>query len=223
MSERVLVIGAHPDDEVLGCGGVIARHVAHGDEVHVAIVTRGTPELFPPEQIENTRKELKQAHTLLGVKQAHFLNFPAPLLDTVARYKLNDALLHLLHDYQPETVYMHHHGDVHLDHQVIYHAALVACRPIKGLTVRQLLAYETLSETEWAAPQGDAWFVPNYYVDISAYLPRKLDAMACYASQVKPPPHARSLRNIEALARYRGATVSKDAAEAFMVVRQIVE
>lgn len=221
MSNRVMVIAAHPDDEVLGCGGTIARHVKRGDDVNIVIVTRGAAEVFPPEQVATIRAELARAHAVLGVSQVHFLDFPAPLLDMVARYKLNDALAALIRMEQPGTVYVHHRGDVHHDHQVIYEATLVACRPVDDSPVQRLLAYETLSETEWAAPHGDAAFVPTCYIDISAYLAQKLEAMACYASQLHDPPHPRSLQNIEALAHYRGGTVSREAAEAFMLVREI--
>ena len=219
---KVLVVAAHPDDEVLGCGGVMARHAALGDDVHVLIVSRGIPELFPEAEIEKTREELRQAHTLLGVRDVHFLDFPAPRLDVVPEHELADAVGAVLKKVRPEIVYFPHRGDIHVDHQAVYSATLVAARPINGSSIQRLLSYETLSETEWAYPSGDSAFIPTVFIDISPYLDKKLEAMACYESQLKAPPHPRSLQTIEALARFRGATVSVQAAEAFMLVREVV-
>lgn len=217
-----LVVATHPDDEVLGCGGAMARHSGQGDEVHVLVVTRGIPEMFPPEQIAETRDELCAAHRILGVASAHFLDFPAPRLDIVPRHELADAMSKVIQSLRPSVVYLPHGGDIHADHQAVYQATLVAARPVNACPVRQLLCYETLSETEWGPTFGASAFVPNVFVDISDYLECKLEAMSCYHTQLKNPPHPRSLRAIEALAQLRGSTVSLQAAEAFMLVRQII-
>ena len=220
---KVLVVAPHPDDEVLGCGGSIARHVASGDEVHVLVATRGLPELYSDEGVAHVREEARRAHAKLGVTQTHFRDFPAPALDTVPRYQLAEAIASIIREQQVEYLYIPHHGDIHSDHFHLYHAALVAARPLGHCPVRRILVYETISETEWAPPLADSVFYPTVFVDISEYLQLKLDAMACFESQVQPPPSARSLRTIESLARYRGATVSCDAAESFMLVREILK
>ena len=119
-------------------------------------------------------------------------------------------------------LYIPHHGDIHSDHLHLHHAALVAARPLANCPVRKILAYETVSETEWAPPHSGAPFYPTCFIDISEHLSKKLEAMSCFESQVKEPPDARSLRNLEALAHYRGATIARDAAEAFVVIREIV-
>lgn len=222
MNSRVLVVAPHPDDEVLGCGGTIARHVAQDDEVHVLVVTRGASELYPLEEEEEVRQEARAAHLILGVSDTHFLDFPAPKLDTIPVYQLADAIAHIIRQYQPQIVYLPHRGDIHLDHQRVYQATLVAARPINHCPVRQLLCYETLSETEWAPPWSDTAFVPNVFVDITDYLDLKLKAMHCYKSELQYAPHPRSLYGIETLARQRGSTVSLSAAEVFMLVRQIL-
>ncbi len=219
---NVLVIATHADDEVLGCGGVMARHADMGDEVHVAVVTRGIPEVFPPEYVDEIFRELQAAHQLLGGSGIHFLDFPSPQLDTVPGYALADAIRKLIFKLQAEVVYAPYQGDLHGDHQAVYQAALVASRPINGCPVRRLLCYETLSETDWASPFGNSTFTPTVFVDISDYLGRKLEAMQCYRTQLKAPPHSRSLQSLEALARVRGGTVSMEAAEAFMLVREIL-
>ena len=223
MKNHILVVAAHPDDEVLGCGGVMARHTAQGDEVHVLVVSRGIPEIFPPKEIEETRKELCLAHQILGVTHVYFLDFPAPKLDVIPGHQLADAIGQVLQSFQPRVIYLPHRGDLHADHRAVYYATLVAARPVNDCPVRRLLCYETLSETEWGPPSGDSAFVPTIFVDITHYLERKLEAMARYRSQLKKPPDSRSLQSIEALARLRGSTVSVQAAEAFMLVREIVE
>jgi LmbE family N-acetylglucosaminyl deacetylase len=222
MTKNVLVVAAHPDDEVLGCGGVMSRHAADGDQVTVLVATRGAPELYPSEWIERLLGELRAAHQLLDVSSTHFLDFPAPKLDTVPGYALANGIAGTIQSVQPEIIYVPHRGDIHADHQAVYQATLVAARPISDCSVRTILSYETLSETEWAAPVGDQVFIPTVFVDISGHLERKLEAMACYQTQLRPAPHSRSLQTIEALARLRGATVGLAAAEAFQLVRQII-
>ena len=220
---RVLVIAPHPDDEVLGCGGVMARHATNGDDVHVVVGTRGIEEKFPAAFIDKIRSELANAHAVLGVQRVKYLDFPAPCLDTVPRYKIADALAAIFAEFKPSMIYVPHHGDIHADHGHLYHAALVAARPIAGCPVKRILAYETLSETEWAPPEAGSVFFPTVFVNIETHLQQKLDAMACYQSQLKEPPNPRSLSNIESLARLRGATVNMHAAEAFMLIRDVLD
>lgn len=221
MSRKILVIAPHPDDEVLGCGGTIAKAVSAGVEVRICIVTRASEALFPTTMVERGRAEARAVHEALGVTETHFLDFPAPLLDTVAQHRIADAMHRLIHDWSIDTVFLPHGGDIHLDHTIVYQTALVACRPINGSPVRRMYAYETLSETEWAPPRGDTWFVPNVFVDISDHLTDKLRAMEGYASQIKQPPHPRSVAGITALARSRGYSVGCHAAEAFALLREI--
>lgn len=199
----------------------MAQHADAGDAVHVLVVTRGDLELFPASAVETIRAELREAHAILSVTSTEFLDFPAPKLDTVPGFRLASAIGEVITRLRPDVVYVPHRGDVHADHRLVYEATLVACRPINNCSVRRLLSYETLSETEWASPSGEAAFVPTVFVDIGACLPRKLAAMACYRSQLKAAPHSRSLETLSALAVLRGATVSLAAAEAFMLVRQI--
>lgn len=224
MSRSILVLAPHPDDEVLGAGGAIARHVAEGDTVHVVVLTNasvGAPELFSAEQVASIRDEARQAHALLGVRQTWFENFAAPRLDAEPSYPIAIAISRLIRECGAQTLYIPFRGDLHNDHRVIFTAALVAARPVPGQRVRTILAYETLSETEWAAPFGDDTFIPTVFTDISAHLDRKLAALACFKSQMRPFPNSRSLEAITALARLRGATVGAMAAEAFHLIRDI--
>ncbi|HEY2882259.1 MAG TPA: PIG-L deacetylase family protein, partial [Pirellulales bacterium] len=162
---RVLVVAPHPDDEVLGCGGAMARHVATGDEVHVLVMTRGVSALFPQESVESLRKEMLQAHGVLGVKTTRFLDFPAPQMDTVPRHEIADAIGVVLQEILPHTLYTPHPGDMHFEHGLTFEACLVAARPIGLAKVNRILAYETLSETEWAPAINAASFQPNVFVN----------------------------------------------------------
>jgi LmbE family N-acetylglucosaminyl deacetylase len=218
----VLIVAPHPDDEVLGCGGAIVRHVAAGDDVYVVIVSKGVPDIFPPELVEQVRQEAAAANKVLGTKRMFFLDFPAPRLDSVPTSTLAGAIKDVIVRVQPATVYLPHHGDLHGDHKAVYWATLVASRPNDGFVPRRLLCYETPSETEWGAPIASDAFVPTVFVDVSQYLGVKLEAMKCYGSQLAPSPRARSLASIEALARVRGSTIGVPAAEAFGLIREVL-
>lgn len=225
MNKKILVLAPHCDDEVLGCGGIISRHTSQGGEAHIAIMTNGhlgAPELFSAEGTKKVREEALEAHKILGVNETHFLDFPAPRLDSVPGYKLALKLSDLIQRLNPETIYIPHRGDIHKDHAHTFDAALVAARPINDNPVKNIYAYETLSETEWAAPFSDDAFIPTRFVNISDTLDTKLRAFTCFTTQIKQAPHPRSLENIKNLAKLRGATVGFSAAEAFMVIREII-
>lgn len=218
---KILVIAPHPDDEVLGAGGTIAKHTASGDEVYVCIVTKGCAPLFGEEGTNQVRAECRTADQLLGVKQTIFWDYPAAMLEDVARHKLNDSFVALIQEIQPDEVYLPHRGDMQLDHKLVVDAAMVALRPKYKHVPRRILSYETLSETGWDVPNVVNEFIPNVYSDISDYLELKLKALEVFKSQVSEFPDARSLRAVEALARYRGASVHRMAAEAFCVIREM--
>jgi LmbE family N-acetylglucosaminyl deacetylase len=219
---RVLVIAPHPDDEVLGVGGTIARLAREGHDVFVVIVTRGDPSMFDPGFIEQGRYEALEAHRLLGVHDTIFLEgFPAALLDTVPHSRLNDALKEVIYDIKPQILFIPFNGDIHRDHRLVFESALVAARPNNNCQIQAIYVYETLSETNWNAPLLTPSFSPNTYFDISSFLELKLEAMRIYQSQLKPFPHERSLEAIQALARLRGATVGLEAAEAFILIRLV--
>jgi LmbE family N-acetylglucosaminyl deacetylase len=218
---NILVIATHPDDEVLGCGGVISRHASRGDKVDVLVVTRGAPDLYAEDQVKVLRKELDSAHAILGISAVHFLDFPAPKLDLVPTHELADAIGLQIGAIHPSVVYIPHRGDLHSDHRSVFGAALVAVRPIGNPAVRRVLSYETLSETEWAAPVAEDAFLPSVFVDISGFLEKKKQALLAYRSQLKDFPHPRSLQAVESLARLRGSTVGVEAAEAFQLIREI--
>ncbi len=220
-ARRIAVVAPHADDEVLGCGGTMARAVASGAEVHVVIVTRGQAPQFDEALVRTIRSETLLAHRSLGVTQTHFLDFPAAALDQVRRADLNAALGTTLASIDPDLLFVPFVGDIHLDHQIVFNAALVYARP-RGGGPRSVLAYETLSETNWLAPGITPGFLPNVFIDISETIDAKLAAFRAFQTQVKPSPDERSIDVIRALATVRGAAVYHDAAEAFAAVRLIV-
>ena len=221
-TQRVLVIAPHPDDEVLGAGGTVARFSDTGAEVVIAIVTKGAAPLFAEAAAANVRREARAAHAHLGVARTVFLDQPAARLDEVPHYQLNRALGELVREVAPDTLLLPFVGDIHLDHQLTFLSAMVAARPHGAAFPGRILCYETLSETNWNAPFMTPSFVPNVFVDISAQLERKLEAMRLYDSQQRDFPHERSLAAIRALAMLRGSTVHRPAGEAFMLVRQVI-
>lgn len=220
---RVAVFAPHPDDEILGVGGTMARLTRAGHEVFVVIVTHGDPAMFSPESVAQVRREALKAHRLLGVKETLLLEgFPAALLDTVPHSRLNAALGQVLTDLEPEVIFVPFVGDLHRDHQLIFNSLLVAARPGLITPGRVIYAYETLSETGWIAAPFTPAFCPNTYMDISKFLAGKLEAMKAYQSQLKQFPQGRSLEAVEALARFRGATAGVGAAEAFILLRSVI-
>lgn len=220
----ILVIAPHADDEILGCGGIINKYSAEGHEIIVLITTNasvGAPELYNPHRVENVRKEALEAHKIVGVSETRFLELPAPKLDVYPLYKIADDISELIKTKEPEWLLIPHRGDSHKDHLRIFDAAMIAARPINNCSVNKILAYETLSETEWAVPNGNSYFIPNVYISIEDNLDLKVQAFKKYNSQLKEFPHPRSEGGIISLARYRGSTISSRAAEAFQLIREI--
>lgn len=220
---RVLVIAPHADDEIIGCGATMAKHIKEGDEVYVIISTNasvGAPDLFSPQTIENVRNEAIDAHKYLGVKQTFFLDFPAPALNAFPEYKISIAYSEIMNKLNPDILYIPHAGDIHQDHKAIYRSALVSSRPQNNNKIRAIYCYETLSETEWA-PSQERYFIPNCFVDVTKTFDMKMKAMCFFKSQLKEFPHSRSLEAMEALSKFRGATINVNNAEAFITERLI--
>jgi LmbE family N-acetylglucosaminyl deacetylase len=225
MKNKILVLAPHPDDEVLGCGGTINKLAKSGAEVFVAILTNASktdPVKYTQEKLLNVRTEARNACGLLGVKEVFFEDFPAPALDQYPGYKMAEAILNIIKKIEPDTLYIPFRGDIHNDHKAVFDAAMVAARPVGSYSVKTIYAYETLSETEWAYPFAGEYFVPTIFEtldDESFYA--KLEAMKHYKSQLREFPNSRSIEALEALAKYRGSTVSSTRAEAFVLIREI--
>lgn len=219
---RTLVIAPHPDDEVLGAGGTMAKLSESGQEVFVAVVTTGKPPAYSAESVARVRAEAKSAHDLLGVKETFWLDQPAAELPEVKNIVLNGAIGDVVQRIAPQTILVPFPGDIHVDHQLVFQSVLVASRPHQATYPKTIMAYETLSETNWNAPYITPPFVPNVYLDISKYLERKIAAMRKFSSQLRSAPHERSVESLRSLAVMRGATVHREAAESFVLVRHVV-
>lgn len=215
---KVLVIAPHNDDEVLGVGGTIAKYTKQGHEVFVCVVTKGDTE----EAIKKERKETMGAHKVLGVKETIYLDFLAVRLRETPLIELNSEILKVVQHIKPNIAFIPHKGDMHMDHGVVAHSSMVALRPINNMKVDHIFAYETLSETEWNTPTVDHVYIPNVWSDISPFIEMKKQAMKCYQSQLKQPPHPRTLEIIEVLAKLRGSTIGVPYAETFMQIRSII-
>jgi len=217
---RILVIAPHPDDEVFGCGGTIAKYADAGHEVHVLIVTKGD-ELFDPKLIQQGREEAIKAHALLSVRHTHFADLPAIKLDTLPQYGINEVISGFLREIEPELLFLPFPGDINRDHQIVHSSAVVAARPFQT-TVRCIYCYEVLSSTNWNSPGITPAFSPNVFCDVSTTIDRKIAAARVYESQIKVYPHERSPESIMVLSRYRGGFVGMEHAEAFVCVRHIM-
>ena len=218
---NVLVIAPHDDDDPLGVGGTIAKHVSKGDRVYVCIVTSGTEPLFSKEDMAVLAQETKRVHDFLGIAHTYFLGFPAAMLEDVPRFQLNQAIMDVILETKPEVVYLPHFGDMQKDHTLTAEAAMVGLRPKYDHVVREIYAYETLSETEWNIPHSKNAFLPNAFSDISDYLDTKLKALAMYTTQVADFPNPRSVEAVSCLAKLRGSSINVAAAEAFYLIRKI--
>jgi len=223
MTHRVLVVAAHPDDEVLGCGGSIARHRAAGDAVAVLIMADGVGSRSGADAPPAARQQCaQQAAKILGVQDLTLLAYPDNRMDEATLLDVVQDIEKVMARCLPDIVYTHHAGDVNIDHHIVHDAVIAACRSQPGHTVKQLLFFETPSSTEWRPPASHAVFAPNWFSDISATLELKLQALAAYAPELREFPHPRSLQAVEHLARWRGACAGLAAAEAFELGRNIV-
>jgi N-acetylglucosamine malate deacetylase 1 len=185
----------------------------------VLVVTKGRPPAFSLETVRGIRQEANKAHAHLGVRKTFWLDLPAAELTETPTRDINKAILDVVREVDPQTLLIPFVGDVHVDHQRVFASALVAARPHQQHYPRTVLAYETLSETNWNAPYLTPAFVPNVFVDVTDTLDRKIEAFRIYVSQVRARPHERSTDALEALARLRGAAVHRAAAEAFVLIR----
>ena len=223
----ILIIAAHPDDEVLGCGGTIARLTQAGHDVYIAILGEGITSRYEKrdqadrEMINNLRAGCQQVSELLGVKELFLYDLPDNRFDTVPLLDVIKIIENLVNRLQPKVIYTHHRGDLNIDHAITQRAVLTATRPIVGCPIKKIYAFEVPSSTEWSFGQFESAFQPNVFVDITDTLETKIKAMAVYESETRLFPHPRSFEAIRNIARRRGTMVGLKASEAFMLVRDV--
>ena len=222
MTGTVAAIVAHPDDEVLACGGALAQHAAVGHRVRILILATGLTGRGDASaaDIERLRGEARRAAEVLGAEGVEFADFPDNAMDSVSLLAVVRRVEAFLEEFPAEAVYTHHCGDLNVDHRVVQQAVLTACRPLSGRGPLELLACEVNSSTEWAAPPLAA-FAPTEFLDVSVTLETKVRALECYTGEVRVWPHPRSAEGIRALARWRGTQAGFEAAEAFVTLRRI--
>ena len=220
---NVAIIAAHPDDEVLGCGGVISRHTTAGDRVDILFLADGVSSRRDGKSdlVLERQKCAKNAADILGASPPMFLEFPDNQMDTIPFLEIVQKLESFLDLVEPNIIYTHHLEDLNIDHQITHRAVLTACRPLPDQCVREIYAFEVLSSTEWSVGRNKKNFSPTYHKEISSHIDVKLEALACYAEELKPFPHPRSNEAVLAQARLRGSEAGLLAAEGFEVIRRI--
>lgn len=224
--KTILVVAAHPDDEVLGCGGTIAR-LAGDNEVHVVILGEGITSRYgerrdvDSSELERLQQATSAAAELLGVKIVEFGGLPDNRFDGLPLLEVVQRVERLVENIHPEVIYTHHPGDLNVDHQITFRSVLTATRPVPGSEVREVYVFEIPSSTEWAFQQIQPAFRPNVFVDISGTIETKVRAMQLYTSEIRPFPHPRSAEALRASARRWGSVVGVEYAEAFELIRSV--
>jgi len=233
---KILIIAAHPDDEILGMGGTILKHAKNGDQIRTIYLATGITSRRGSgnenstkynvnnkekdnmsKQITDLRQNTKKANTLLKVKSYDFYDFPDNEMDSIPLLKVIKTIEKEINDFKPEKIFTHHYGDLNIDHRVVYNATITACRPINN-TVKEIICFEVPSSTEWNYPNT---FVPNYFINISKQLDKKIKAMEVYTSEIQKFPHPRSSEYLKINANRWGGISGNIAAEAFEIIRKI--
>lgn len=220
--KTVIVISAHPDDEILGAGGTLLKHKKNGDKIYWLIITNVLESYgFSKERVYSRQREIEKVSEALGVKKVFILDYPTMSLSTSTLIEMVPKISKVFTEIEPEIVYCLNRSDAHSDHRITFDAVMACTKSFRYPFIKQVLMYECISETEFAPQLPEKVFIPNYFVDISSFLEEKLELMKIYESEVGEHPFPRSLRNIEALATYRGASVGVEYAEAFQLIKYI--
>jgi len=225
---RILVVAAHPDDEILGAGATIRKHVNSGDAVECIILGEGLTSReksrkgFDNELISELQYQTLKAAELIGFKNVHFSGFPDNRFDSVDLLEIVKEVEKYIQNFNPDTIYTHHYGDLNIDHRRTFEAVITATRPIGEYCVKEIYCFETPSSTEWNFKYGDNSFKPNVFVDVESTIDAKLKAMECYKLEIRDFPHPRSLKALEIIAARWGTVVGKRYAEAFELIRKVM-
>lgn len=224
---NVLVVAAHPDDEVLGCGGTIARLSQEGHDIHVAVLGEGITSRYRRREeadrnlLEDLHEKSLRSAKILGVNKIRMYDLPDNRFDTVPLLDIVKILEDQIQETNPSRIYTHHSSDLNLDHSLTNRATLIATRPLKDTQVKAVLAYEVPSSTEWSFSALQPDFRPNVFLDISATLEKKIQAMKIYDGELREYPHPRSSQALTAIAQRWGSVSGTGAAEAFALIRYI--
>lgn len=221
--KNILVIAPHPDDETLGCGGTLLRHIDEGNKVYWLLgTTIKEGQGFSSDRVNSRQKEIKKVSEMYGFAGYKQLDFNTTELDQVPRNILVQQISEYVNEVKPNTIYLPYRNDVHSDHAQIFDASVACTKSFRYPFVRKVCVYETLSETEFCMRTDDSGFKPNMWVDISNYLERKIEIMKIFESELRNHPFPRSVENIIGLAKLRGSTANTDAAECFVILKEIL-
>ena len=218
---NILVIAAHPDDEVLGCGGAIIKHAKEGDKVCICILTDGTKTRYPKSMAKQLKKEALKCAKMLGISKVIFKSLPNQLLDTVAITDVIKTIEKVIDETKPDIVYTHAKNDLNRDHRLVYEATLVATRPIPGNKIKKVLSYFVPSSSEHNDTEQENQFIPNVFLNIKNEIDIKIKAVSCYRTEIRPYPHPRSPEAMRVYAKYWGIRVGIEYAEPFRLIREI--
>lgn len=220
---KIMFVAPHPDDETLGCGGTILKHRAQGDEIYWLIMTNiSTEEGYDKEKVQNRQQEIERVAIEYGFKDVFKLDLPTTKLDVVERSEVIKKLGNVIYKIMPEVVYLPSRNDVHSDHKVTFDVVISSTKTFRCPFIKKVLMYETISETEFAPPLQDSFFIPNSFSDISEFLDKKISIMKIYKNETGDHPFPRSEENITALATFRGATAGVRYAESFVLLKEIL-
>lgn len=220
---KLLIVAAHPDDEILGCGGTVAKLTKVGYEAYTLILGEGKTSRSGAnkEELQLLNKELQIANETIGVKELFIRNFPDNAFDSLPLLEIVKEVEAVINQTKPDIIFTHHNGDLNIDHQLTHKAVLTATRPMKDQCVKEIYAFEVPSSTEWNSFNWNTIFVPNIFVDITETIDLKVKALAEYKSELREYPHPRSLQHIKELARVNGTKVGLEYCENFVLIRKV--
>lgn len=221
MKNKVLAVVAHPDDEILGVGGTLIKHVQNGDEVQILILSDGETSRGEVADISKRKKQAQKVAEKIGASQIFFEQYTDNSFDSIPLLKITQSVEKVVYQEKPSIIYTHHAHDLNIDHRITMQAVMTTCRPQPDFFVKNIYTFETPSSTEWQEKTADNTFLPNVYTDISRTVDQKLETLEIYADELRDYPHPRSIEAIQKLAEYRGIEVGKKFCEAFQLVREI--
>lgn len=220
--KKVVVVSPHPDDETLGCGGTLLKHRDQNDGIYWIIMTDVSESIgYTQDFIRKRREEIQKIADCYKMKEIYELSFPAAGLDNIPLKNIIENVSKIFKEVRPEIIYLPYRNDIHTDHRVTFDAVISCTKSFRYPSIKKVLMYETLSETEFSPPLNTGMFQPNCFSDISDYMDKKIEIMNVYESEIGEHPFPRSERNMKALATYRGAIIGVDYAEAFMTIKEV--
>ncbi|MDR2646016.1 MAG: PIG-L family deacetylase [Holosporaceae bacterium] len=222
---NVIVIAPHPDDETLGCGGTILKHKEAGDSVYCVFVTSMWEEYgFSEDQIKIQEQQINNVSRVYNFDDIFQLKYPTTRLDIIPMAEIIFEISGVFKQVMPEVVYLPNRSDVHSDHRVVFYAAFACTKAFRCPSIKKILMYETISETNLMPAFADNMFIPNYYINITKYFERKVTILeTCYDKEIGLPPFPRSIQNVETLAKFRAmGGGGMQYAEAFCLIKRIV-